>query len=84
MTLAFLNELIEEKMRENENYLVFTFYEFRVKNNLSQEDTQAAIELAKQKLNNNGYKTYCAKDPYILNGEVMSVTENQLLVAIKE
>ncbi len=34
MTLQFLNDYINEKMSKNENYIVFTYYELRVKSTI--------------------------------------------------
>ncbi len=33
-------KLLDRKMAENENFIRFSFYELRVKNNLSEEDKQ--------------------------------------------
>lgn len=84
MTLAFLDDMINQKMTQDEECVVFTFYELRVKSNLSTEDAQIAIHLAKQKLENNNYKVYTTGDEYIFKGENKVVQNNQLLVAIKE
>ena len=37
MNLQFVNDYIERKLAENENYIRYTFYELRIKNNLSEE-----------------------------------------------
>ena len=38
MTTKFVTEYIDKKINENENFIRYTFYELRVKNNLSEED----------------------------------------------
>ena len=48
-------KLLELKMAENENFIRFTFYELRVKNNLSEDDTNELLRLAMTYLENNGY-----------------------------
>ena len=37
--------LLDSKIAENENFIRFTFYELRVKNNLSEEDTNEFLRL---------------------------------------
>lgn len=45
-------------MAENENFIRFTFYELRVKNNLSEEDTDEFLRLAMTYLENKNYEVY--------------------------
>ena len=44
MNLQFVNDYIERKLAENENYIRYTFYELRIKNN-NQEYRIENIEL---------------------------------------
>ncbi len=83
MTLKFLDDYINNKMYENEQCVVLTYFELRVKFDLSEEDTALAISLARQKLENNGYKTYLTGESYTINNKVCVVQDNELLVAIK-
>ena len=38
MNLKFVDDYIQKKLSENENYIRYTFYELRVKNNLSEDE----------------------------------------------
>lgn len=38
MTTQFVEDYIQYKISKNENEIIYTFYELRVKNNLSEED----------------------------------------------
>lgn len=38
MTKEFVTHYIDKKIYENEDYIRYTFYELRVKNNLSEEE----------------------------------------------
>ena len=38
MTVKFVEEYWNSKLKENEEYMVCTFYDLRVKNNVSEED----------------------------------------------
>lgn len=83
MTLGELDEYINRKINENENIIIFTFYELRIKCNLSKQDTEKFLELAKNKLEQNNYKTYLPGEMYIFNNRNNTVKENQLLIAVK-
>ena len=84
MNLEFIDNYIDRKLEENDEYIVFTFYELRVKSDLSKEDTFVFLHLVTQKLLNLGYSIYITKEKYKYKGEEKIVTDNQLLVAIKE
>ena len=49
-------KLLDSKMAENENFIRFTFYELRVKNNLSDKDTDEFLRLCMTYLENKGYE----------------------------
>ena len=83
MTLEFLNDVIENKINQNKNLIKFTFYELRVKYNLSEDDCNTAIKLIKQKLSNYGYKVYRTGEKYNLNSTISTVPINILLIAFK-
>ena len=48
--------LLDSKMAENENFIRFTFYELRVKHNLSEDDTDEFLRLAMTYLENKSYE----------------------------
>lgn len=84
MTLAELDTYLNNKIQNNEDFIDFSFYELRIKNNLSKKETEQFIDLSRIKLENNNYKTYEPGDCFIYNEETFPVRENQLLVAIKK
>ena len=83
MTLQQLDEYINNKILQNEYYIVFTFYEIRVKLNLSSNDSLNFLHLARIKLENNNYKIYVQGQEYYYRG-IKKVKDNELMVAIKE
>ena len=52
MTMKQITEYLDKKIEENENFIKITFYELRVKLNLTQEETIKMLELAKTRLEN--------------------------------
>ena len=83
MTLEDLSNIIEHKINQNKDFIKFTFYELRVKHNLSEDDSNIAIKLIKQKLSNYGYNVYLTGEKYTYNSTESVVPTNILLIAIK-
>ncbi len=84
MTLEFITDYINSKINENQDILIFTFYELRLKNNLSESETKRFLELAQIRLENLGYKTYKAGEKFVYVDIVCKVKENELMVAVKK
>ena len=47
MTKQFVTDYIDKKINENENFIRYTFYELKVKNNLSDEELDEFLRLSK-------------------------------------
>ena len=84
MTLDFVTKYINLKIDEDENLIKYTFYELRVKNNLSEEDTDRFLELNKTYLENKGYQVFFTGAKYKYKNEQKMVQQNELMIAIKE
>ncbi len=84
MSLQQIDLYLENKLKQNENYIIFTFYELRVKLNLSSEETLNFLHLVSIKLENNNYKIYRTGQKYSYEGQKYEVEQNQLLIAIKQ
>lgn len=83
MDLKFIDEYINKKIEENENYIRITFYELRVKNNLSEEEVDAFLQLVRNKLENLNYNVYFTGARFSYNNASMMVQDNELMIAIK-
>lgn len=84
MNLQQIDLYLENKLKQNKNYIVFTYYELRIKLNLSSEETLNFLHLVGTKLQNNNYNIYQLDQEYIYEGQRKKVEQNQLLVAIKQ
>ena len=60
MTDSFVINYINKKLAETSdiNYIRYTFYELRVKNNLSESDLDKFLEINKNYFENKGYSVY--------------------------
>ena len=84
MTLEYITQYIDNKIYANEEMITVTFYELRVKENLSQEDTLLFLNMSKQRLFNLGYTIYETGQKYTFNGKEEIVSSNIFYVAIKD
>ena len=75
--------LENKKLDENEEILIFTFYELRVKSNLSEYHVNRFLELAKIRLENISYRTYFTGTEFVYKNATKIVNDNELMVSIK-
>jgi len=81
--IKIINKTLEEKLEKNFNYIRYSFYELRIKYNLSEDEIDRFLQLIRTKLENNNYKVYFTNAKYEYNGEQCIVKENELMIAIK-
>lgn len=84
MTLEYITEYIDKKIYKNDKFITVTFYELRIKEDLSKEDTFIFLQMSKQRLVNLGYKIYETGQRYTFEGKEKVVRSNVLFIAIKE
>lgn len=84
MTMEYIDNYINRKIYQNPNFIKFTFFELRIKENLSAEETKNFLSLAKTRLENLNYYVYKTGQYYDYNGEKKFIEENELLVAVKK
>ncbi len=75
--------LLNSKIAKNENFIRFTYYELRVKNNLSEEETDEFLRLSMTYLEKKGYEVYVGNARYSYNKVDQNVQSNELLIAFK-
>ena len=81
--IEIINKTLEEKLDKNLNYIRYSFYELRIKYNLSEEEIDRFLQLIRTKIENINYKVYFTNAKYEYNGEKYTVKENELMIAIK-
>lgn len=86
MTDGFVINYINEKIRnvKNPNYIEYSFFELKVKNNLSDEEIQRFLKINKDYFENKNYQVYFTGSKFKYNNEERIVAENLFMVAIKE
>lgn len=84
MTMQEITQYLDNKINSNENIVIITFYEVRIKFDLSEEQTQEFLRLCKTRLENLEYQVYFTGAKYMYQGISKVVQSNELMVAIKE
>lgn len=84
MNLQFVNDYIEKKIAENDKYIRYTFYELRIKNNLSEEEVDQFLALNKTYLEKKGYNVFFTGTKFYYQNANRIVQPNELMIAIKE
>lgn len=86
MTDAFVIDYINNKLKEceDENFIRYTFYELKIKNNLSDEDVDKFLKINRDYFENKGYKVYFTNARFAYDNANRTVQSNELMIAIKE
>ena len=84
MTLEELDKDINHKIEENEDFVRYTYFELKIKHNLSEGEIDEVLRLARNKFENLGYRVYFTGAKYNYKGEEKIVESNEYLVAIKD
>ena len=83
MTLEFITDYLDRKIYENENYIVCTVYDLRVKNNVKEKEVDEFLKYSKIRLENLNYQVYFTGAKFKYKGENKQVQENEYMIAIK-
>lgn len=82
---SFIISYICKKERESKdkNFIRYTFYELRVKNNLSEKEVDEFLRVSRDYYQNNGYDVYFTGAKYEYKNANMLVQDNELMIAVK-
>lgn len=84
MTEQFIFNYISRKEIENANFIRYSYYELKVKSNLTDEEIDKFLRVNRDYFENHGYKVYFTNARYTYNGAVQNVQPNELMIAFKE
>jgi len=82
MTIESINKFIDDKIKENEEFVRITYLEV-IEEGVKQSEILAFSFSAAQSLSTKRYSVYRTNQKYYFQGEVRKVESNELLVAIK-
>ena len=83
---AFIIDFInmKEKERQNKNYIEYSYYELKIKANLSEKQIDEVLRVSRNYFENHNYKVYFTGAQYEYKGESQNVPTNKLMIAFKE
>lgn len=84
MTIQEITKYLDKKIKENENEIRITFFDVRVKHNLSESETDTFLTLCKNRLENLGYNVFFAGAKFTYKNIRRIVQSNELMIAVKE
>ena len=80
----FTIRLIESKEKENEKYIRYSYYELKVKNNLSEKEIYEILRISRDYFENKGYKVYFTNAEFEYQNAKRKVEINEYMIAFKE
>lgn len=84
---VFTINYIEQKIKASpdEHFIRYTYFELKIKNNLTDKELKTFLRINKDYFENQGYKVYLKEDEqYLYKNAIMRVQTNELMIAIKE
>ena len=82
--IKIIEKTLEEKINKDDKILRYSFYELRVKENLTENETDRILELIKNKLEKDNYNIYFTGAKFTYDEANRMVQPNELLIAIKD
>ena len=79
-----IESTLKDKLNKDMDFIRYTFYELRVKNNLSERDADRFLDLIRTKLQNENYRVYFTGAKFEYKDVKMEVQNNDLLIAVKD
>ncbi len=80
----FTKELIKSKEIENTNYIRYSYYELKVKDNLTEKEIDYVLKSSRDYFENKGYKVYFTNAEFEYQNVKRKVEINEYMIAFKE
>ena len=80
----FTKELIESKEIENTNYIRYSYYELKVKDNLTEKEIDYVLKSSRDYFENKGYKVYFTNAEFEYQNVKRRVEINEYMIAFKD
>jgi hypothetical protein len=82
---AFIINFINRKEKESENkdYIEYSYYELKVKANLSEKQIDEVLCVSRDYFENKNYSVYFTNAEFEYNGQKRKVETNDYMVAVK-
>lgn len=83
---AFIINFINKKEKEskNKNYIEYSYYELKVKANLSEKQIDELLRVSRDYFENKNYNVYFTNAEFEYNGQKRKVETNDYMIALKQ
>ena len=81
--INFINKKEKEKENENKDYIEYSYYELKVKANLSEKQIDEVLRVSRDYFENKNYSVYFTNAEFEYNGQKRKVETNDYMVAVK-
>ncbi len=79
--INFINK--KEKASKNKNYIEYSYYELKVKANLSEKQIDEVLRVSRDYFENKNYNVYFTNAEFEYNGQKRKVETNDYMMAIR-
>lgn len=80
----FILNFIKTKESTNKNYIEYSYYEVKVKANLTEEEIDELLRVSRDYFQNKNYNVYFTNAEFEWNGQKRKVETNDYMIAIKQ
>lgn len=80
----FTINFISQKEKENENYIRYSYYELKIKNNLTEKEIDEVLRVSRDYFENKEYKVFFTNAEFEYKNAKRKVESNEYMIAIKE
>jgi hypothetical protein len=81
---SFTINFINQKVEENEKYIRYSYYELKVKNNLTEKEINEVLRISRDYFENKGYRVYFTNTEFEYQNARRKVEINEYMIAIKD
>ena len=74
----------KEKESPNKEYIEYSYYELKVKENLTEEEIDELLRVSRDYFQNKNYNVYFTNAEFEYNGQKRKVETNDYMVAVKQ
>lgn len=82
--INLIETTLREKINNAPDYIRYSYYELKVKYNLSEQDIDRFLDLTRTKLQNNNYRVYFTGAKFVYKNANITVQPNEFMIAVKE
>ncbi len=80
---AFIINFISIKENDNKDYIIYSYYELKVKLGLKENEIKELLRVSKNYFENKNYKVYFTDEEFEYKGKRITVETNNYMIAVK-